>query len=105
MGGQNSGRKSTQDRTDIQNQIANGHYHPEEISTDLEGAADVQPGGPDKLEILAARQAAGLPLWNTHDRTALCEGSELIGNRGDEHLARRYGVQGTGRPKKKRGGE
>ena len=100
MGGKKSGRKSKSKQSNAQRAVTAGLHHPADISDDEDGATDVQPG-PDKLAILAARSAAGEPLWHVDDLTVFRTGSELIGNRGDEHLSRRAGIQGTGRPKKK----
>ncbi len=43
-------------------------YEPEHGSAEFR-ATDAIPGSPEKLEILARRIQAGLPLWHPDDRT------------------------------------
>ena len=100
MGGKKSGRKSKSKQSNAQRAVTSGLHHPADISDAVNESTDERPG-PDKLAILAERSAAGKPLWHVDDMTVFRTGSELLGQRGDEHLPRRAGIQGTGRPKKK----
>jgi len=43
-------------------------YEPPEVSLELYEATDAMPGTPAKLEIMAERVRAGLPLWHPLDR-------------------------------------
>lgn len=44
-------------------------YEPEQVSDSTFDSTPAMPGTDEKLEVLAARAKAGLPLWNTNDRT------------------------------------
>ena len=44
-------------------------YEPEDVDDSTFDPTSAMPGTDEKLEILAARARAGLPLWNSNDRT------------------------------------
>ena len=44
------------------------HYEPDEVDPKLYPATTAIPGTEEKLEVLAARVRAGLPLWHKSDR-------------------------------------
>ena len=44
-------------------------YEPEQVEDSSFDATGAMPGTDAKLEVLAARAKAGLPLWNQNDRT------------------------------------
>jgi hypothetical protein len=46
----------------------NWSYEPEEIDKSRYSATQAIPGTNEKLEVLAARVRAGLPLWHERDR-------------------------------------
>ena len=46
-------------------------FEPETIEERRFDATRAMPGTDEKLEVLAARVRAGLPLWHGHDRTDL----------------------------------
>jgi hypothetical protein len=43
-------------------------FEPEELDSGGFQATSAMPGTPQKLDVLAARARAGLPLWHEHDR-------------------------------------
>ena len=43
-------------------------YEPERVDERSFGATRAMPGSDEKLEVLAERVAAGLPLWHGADR-------------------------------------
>ena len=43
-------------------------FEPPEVACDLFDPADAMPGTKEKLGVLAARVARGLPLWHDSDR-------------------------------------
>jgi hypothetical protein len=45
-------------------------FEPEEIDADEFHATTAIPGSRQKLEVLAARARAGLPLWHEDDRAS-----------------------------------
>ena len=44
-------------------------YEPERVQEGSFRATRAMPGSDEKLEVLASRVAAGLPLWHGADRT------------------------------------
>jgi len=44
-------------------------YEPDKVQEGAFRATRAMPGTNEKLEVLAARVAAGLPLWHGNDRT------------------------------------
>ncbi len=44
-------------------------YEPPEVECSRYACTDAMPGTPEKLEILAERVQAGLPLWHPRDRS------------------------------------
>jgi hypothetical protein len=45
-------------------------FEPEEVDSDEFSATEAIPGSRQKLEVLAARARAGLPLWHEDDRAS-----------------------------------
>ena len=43
-------------------------YEPDEVSEEVFESTRALPGTGEKLEVLAARVQAGLPLWHNNDR-------------------------------------
>jgi hypothetical protein len=43
-------------------------FEPKELDSGEFQATSAIPGTPEKLNVLAERANAGLPLWNAHDR-------------------------------------
>ncbi len=43
-------------------------YEPEKVDLGRFAATEAMPGTGEKLEVLAARISAGLPLWHDNDR-------------------------------------
>jgi hypothetical protein len=44
------------------------HFEPDEVSSNYYQATKAIPGSAEKLDILAERVRAGLPLWHESDR-------------------------------------
>ena len=44
-------------------------FEPEDVEDSSFDPTSAMPGSEEKLNILAARARAGLPLWNSNDRT------------------------------------
>jgi hypothetical protein len=50
-------------------------FEPETVEERSFSATRAMPGTDEKLEVLAQRVRAGLPLWHGHDRTDFDEGA------------------------------
>lgn len=60
-------------------------FEPDDVDDSTFDPTSAMPGTDEKLEILAARARAGLPLWNSNDRTDYDEG-DADGSLDDEPL-------------------
>ena len=98
MGTKKSGRNFNQN--EVQRLVSKGTIVPE---GDPEEATNARPGSAEKLAVLAERSARGEPLFGSDDKDVFRVGTELIGNRGDEHLARRGEIRSNSGRKKKNG--
>lgn len=62
-------------RKSVLEAIKEGHwdFEPERIEDTNFDSTGAMPGTDEKLSVMAARVAAGLPLWHGRDRTDLDE--------------------------------
>lgn len=83
--------------------VASGEWtkvvHPDEYEGPVEPTAE-RPGSDERIAVLAARSAAGLPLWVEGDANVFRTSAELTSDRSDDQLPRRFGSR-LGRPRKK----
>lgn len=63
--------------------IKEGHwdFEPEDVAEKQFSATRAMPGTDEKLDVLAARIEAGLPLWHGGDRTEYDEGDTSGGSK------------------------
>lgn len=52
-------------------------YEPEQVESDRYNSTSALPGTDEKLEILAVRIRAGLPLWHPEDRRTYDDNEEI----------------------------